>query len=313
MSIDLSKLAAHRRAAMDAIFIEHPRVRDAHSKFEFLIEHGLKKKAGGKLCLALIADSQSGKSALLEHFANSKNTAEALAEHHIPVLHVTLEANTTRKGLAHNILEAIEELGFEVGSHSGSETILLRRVRIALNNARVQLLILDEFHHLVNSDNTNVAFSVSETIKRMLIKGVCPIVMSGIKEAERALKNRQLMQRALPPIVLDPLTANNPADLKLFIEFLARYARSIEQAGIAKNATAIVREDMPACLLEVSQGVLGTACNIVKQSVTTMTYAGRNSLERSDFAEATNSSFVQTGLYSRNPFIHGFSSVRAAA
>jgi hypothetical protein len=313
MTTDLNKLAAQRRAAMDEIFVEHPRVHDAHTKFEYLIEHGRCKTNGGKLCLPLIADSQSGKTALLEHFAASKNTKEALEQREIPVLHVTLEANTTRKGLAQNILEAIEEFGWETNSHRGSETVLLQRVRLALKNGKVQLLVLDEFHHLVNSDNDNVALSVSETIKRMLIKGVCPIVMSGIDDAKRALKNKQLLQRALPPILLTPLSATNPADLKLFIEFLAKYAKAMERAGVAKNATILIQKDIPACLLETSHGVLGATCNLLKEAVCIMTYDGRDDLDRTHVAQAAEAALVQTGLHDRNPFLHGFAPLRAAA
>lgn len=308
--MNVNRLAAQRRAAMDDIFITHPLVQDAHAKFEFLIEHGLSKISRAKMCLPLIAKSQFGKSAMLERFAAQKNTPEILAQRQIPVLHVTLEANITRKGLAQNILEAIEEFGFETGSNRGSETVLLQRVRAALKNACVQLLILDEFHHLVNSDSANVAHSVSETIKRMLIKGVCPIVMSGVKDAEKALKNPQLLQRALPPVTLKPLSVLNAEDLKLFIEFLAKYGKAMELAGVAGNATVLIQDDIPACLLEVSQGVLGAACNLIKEAVRQMTYAGRSNLERADLAEATNKAFVQTNLYKRNPFLFGFAPLK---
>jgi hypothetical protein len=313
MSLNLNMLAAQRRAAMDDIFVDHPRAHEAHMKFEFLIEHGLCKANRGKLCLPLIAESQWGKSSIIEKFARSKNTEEALSERRIPVLHVTLEANTTRKGLAQNILEAIEEFGWETGSNKGSETILLQRVRAMLKLAQVQLLVLDEFHHLVHSESDNVANSVGETIKRMLIKGVCPIVLSGVKSAERALRNKQLLQRALPPVMLSPLSVSNPSDLKLFLEFLAEYSKAMERTQVAKNATALIVGDIPACLLEISQGVLGVACNLIKEAVQIMTREGCGELERAHLSDATSTAFVQTGLYSRNPFLHGFAPLKAAA
>src|SRR4051812_17882966 len=200
---DLGKVAAERRAAMDAIFIDNPRAREAHEKFEYVIQHGHKKENRSKLCVPLIAASQTGKSSIIESFVAKRNTVEALAERRIPVLHVTLEANTTRKGMAMNILEAIADHGFntgerEDGGYSGTESALLRRARQLLMLAGCELLVLDEVHHLIHSESDKVANSVSETIKRMLIKGVCPIVLSGIKEATKVFNNKQLLQRAIP-------------------------------------------------------------------------------------------------------------------
>lgn len=313
MSIDLNALAAQRRALMDGIVILNPRLREAHNKFEFLMEHGRCKANREKLCLPLIAKTQSGKSTIIQSFAMLKNTKEALERRQIPVLHVTLEANTTRKGLAHNILEAIEEYGWQAAaslSRKGNETILLQRVRNALRLAQVELLVLDEFHHLVHSDRDNVAFSVGETIKRMLIKGVCPIVMSGIEDARRIFtKNRQLLYRAHSPVALAPLTMTNPADQKLFLEFITGYLKALEKRRVARNATNLLQGDVPICIHEVSQGVLGAACNLIKSAVEIMTYAQRDEITRDDLV-AANDEAISLGLYDRNPFLHGPGPIR---
>lgn len=318
MTIDLGKLAAERRAAMDGFFIDHPRARESHEQFEYAIEHGRKKENRSKLCVPLIAQSQTGKTAIIESFVVKRNTPEMLAARRIPVLHVTLEANTTRKGMAVNILEAIADLGFSTGEndnggYSGTESTLLRRARQLLMLSCCELLVLDEVHHLIHSDSEKVANSVSETIKRMLIKGVCPIVLSGIETAKDIFKNTQLLQRAMAPVTLAPLSVMNPADLKLFMEFLTGYLVEMERRGAARNATILLQGDVPSCLLEVSQGVLGVACNLLKEAVRIMTYSENSDLDRVHLIEATEKSFVQTGLYPRNPFLHGFAPLKMAA
>lgn len=306
---DRNKLAAERWSLADAVIVDNPRAREAHATFEFMIDHGKYRPSGSKLGVFLIAPSQTGKTTIINTFANSKNTAEALNERRIPVLVVTLDANVTRKGLAENILEALEEHGFQTGPHTGSETNLLRRVRVYLAAAKVELLILDEIHHLVHSESQKLAKSVSETIKRMLIKGICPIVMSGIEDARRLHQaNSQLSQRCQPTIDLKPLEAN-PADLTLFTRFLEGYCEKLVKIGAIGHSPDLETDDAALCILEVSRGILGAACNLIKHAIYFAALAGRHTVTLADLSQATDRAFVAAGLYERNPFSTGFRSL----
>lgn len=302
---DLTDLAAKRRALADSIILDNPRTREAHNVFEFLIEHGKLRATGAKRAVLLVGPSQSGKTTIIDTYARQRNTDEARRKRHVPVLVVTLEANVTRKGLAINILEALEDHGFQTGATSGNELTLLRRVRAYLAAAQVELLILDEIHHLVHSESQRLAKSVSETIKRMLIKGVCPIVMAGIEDARRLTQaNSQLAQRCHPSIDLNPLR-HNPADLKLFGTFLRGYYTRLEEVGAIGHHAELASVETLCCILEVSRGVLGAACNLIKEAIYVATLAGRDILMQADLSDVTDRSFVAHGLHHRNPFVHG--------
>lgn len=304
-------LAAQRRAVADGIVIDNPRARQAHEVFDFLVEHGKMRSSASKHAVFMVAPSQTGKSTIINTYTDRKNTPKALEERRIPVLMVTLDANVTRKGLAENILEAIEEHGFQTGAHSGSETNLLRRVRLYLASAKVELLILDEIHHLVHSESQKLAKSVSETIKRMLIKGVCPIVMAGIEEAYRLPQaNSQLAQRCLPSIDLHPLKVSVNSDIKLFMDFLDDYTEKLEEFEVIHQSPELTSANTAACILEVSQGVLGAACNLIKDAIGIATQDGRDSVTWNDLSDATDKSFIAKGLYDRNPFINGLRPLR---
>lgn len=308
---DLISLAASRRALADSVVIDNPRARVAHATFDFLVEHGKLRASGSKRAVLLAAPSQTGKSTILNSYAERKNTPAARKQRRIPVLVVTLEANVTRKGLAQNILEAMEEHGYQTGSNSGSETILLQRVRCYLAEARVELLILDEIHHLIHSENQKFAKSVSETIKRMLIKGICPIVLAGTEDARRLPEaNSQLMQRCEPPIDLKPLKITNPKDAELFMCFLRDYIAELEKVGAVRGTPELGSDEIAARILEVSQGVLGAACNLIKDAIHLATLAGRDVITHEDLSIATDRSFVATGLYDRNPFANGLRVLR---
>ena len=58
----------------------------------------------------------------------------------------------------------------------------------------------------------------------------------------------------------------------------------------------------PPGIHEVSQGVLGAACNLIKAAIVGAVEAGRDHLAQDDFITATDRYFVGLGLYHRNPF-----------
>lgn len=314
MSSDISNLAAMRRSMMDAIVIPHQEFSEAFSRLDCLVAHGKAQGTKSKMAAYIFAPSQTGKTTMLSEYQSLRNSVVPKGSKRVPVLFVTLEANTTKKGLAVCILDALEELGFTTGPYSGTELVLLKRVRALLRLAGVELLILDEVHHLVGKDEEldEKAYMVGETIKRMLIKGVCPIVLSGVMKGANILKNEQLAQRCIPAIKLPKLSTKTQRESEKFLRFLGAYLLQLEEQEIALNATAFIDGDVPLCIVEVTKGILGAACNLIKEAVSTMTFQGRNVLELADFAVAANGLFVEPGLYTRNPFIHGLAPMVAA-
>ena len=313
-SHELNALAAQRCAVMDAIVIEHPRLQAAHEAFDFLVEHGRASPDRGKRCVPLIAPTQAGKSTIIASYAQAKNKPELIKNRIVPVLHVTLQANSTRRQLAQDILGALKFFGHDTLPEAGSEATLLRRTEHYLKLAKVELLVLDEIQHLVHSDNKKVINSVSETVKRMLIKGSCPIVLSGIEAAWKVFEtNAQLKHRAEPKIDLGPLEATNPEHMKLFKEFMAHYGARLEKEGVIKRPETLMAPGILAAILEVSGGVLGSACNLLKAAVTVVTRDGRDAITTPDLRQAAEKAFVEMDLVDGNPFEGEFAALRAEA
>lgn len=302
---------AARRAAMDLIVIDNPRARLAHEKFDYLVELGLLRPGLPKRCVSIIAPAQSGKTTIIESYEKRLNTEEALAKGEIPALMVTLGANTTRRQFARDILRAFEKHGYNALVDTGTEAQLLSRGQKYMADRKVRLLILDEFHHLFHSDNKKVVNSVSETVKNLLIEGSCPIVVAGLEDARRPFDdNKQLAHRAEAHLDLKPLDLTLDRDNDLYWNFLADYFLKTEQIGAAEDLVNMLEGDTPACIFEVSEGVLGAACNVVKEAVQVAARSGRMQVKRQDFVHATDNAILN-GVYTRNPFRDGLAPVRA--
>jgi ABC-type dipeptide/oligopeptide/nickel transport system ATPase component len=261
----------------------------------------------------MIGPSGSGKTTIVKSFVALKNTKEALLEKRIPVLHVTLKAPATRKSFAQDILIAIQDFGYATDPNRGTENALQERVRIYLEELKVELVIIDEFHHLVLSKNEHVAYIVSEMIKWMLIKGVCPIVMSGTDDARKPFRaNPQLVRRAIPAVDLSPLSIYSAFDKALFTDFLGYFLDAMERQGVLKNAMSLLNGDIPACLFEISGGVLGLVCKVLEDAVRLMTHAERPELKRDDLVRAADE-FKRDKKCDSNPFVDGLKPMRLAA
>jgi hypothetical protein len=303
-------LAGKIRSQLDDVIIGNPREQSTHMVFDLLREHGRSQSTGSLRCVQLIGESHAGKSTIIETYARTHNTAEALARGEIPVFWVKTDANLTRKGMCENILETFEDYGWRAPPMWGSETALLRRIRANLKATKVQLLVLDDFHHVVHAETQKVAYSVAETIKGLLIKRVCPIVMVGVEAARRVLVNHQLKNRAEPTIELSKLDLNDRADATLYMEFLARFLTRIDELGAVKNAKTLLTPRVSFPVAEATDGLLGRACNLIKDAVVIAVTRGRDHLTIDDLAEATDHFLIQVGTQSaaerrqRNPFRH---------
>lgn len=306
--------AANRRALMDAIVIDNPRGRTAHSVFDFLVELSSHRPDSPKRCVSLIAPAQTGKTTIIDSYIAKLNTAEELEKGSIPALKVTLRPNITRRQFAQDILEAFVRFGFNSLVETGTEAQLLRRAANYLVQKNVRILFLDEFHHLVHSDNHKVVMSVSETVKHLLITGSCPIVVAGLEEARKPFDgNPQLAHRAERHIDLHRLNVASGEDQELFWTFLSDYLVKAEQVGAGLNLPALLDGDIPACILEVSQGVLGAACNLLKEAIRVAANDSRMEVCRRDLIMATESA-IRNGLYCRaNPFSEGLPAAQLRA
>ncbi len=291
------------RGELDKIVIDNPRYQRLQTTLNFLIEHARASGDNPKRCVLLVGPSQSGKSTMIATFAKSLNTLESLARGEIPVLHVTLMANVTRKQAMKSILATFSKYGYEDVSMDGDEAELVRRVCKYLRAGRVKLLVLDEFHHVVHSESHKVIDSVGETIKWLLIEGVCPILMAGIEGASKPFEsNAQLAKRAEPPIRLDALDLGKPEDHELYVKFFSRYLVQIERTGWATNARTLLMPEYAGPIHSASAGVLGDACNLIKSAIQNAAGEGRNSVNLDDLIKA-NDGMISRGLCKKNYFL----------
>ena len=250
--------------------------------------------------LPIIAPSGSGKSTCIKDYLENVVSNETLAPGQRPLMHVSLSAKANVKRMGSDILEAFEDPDFE----EGSSEQLLRRAYNHLELAQTEVLVLDELHHIINQDTKKAtAWSVTETIKRMLIRGVCPMILIGTPEVRHALlSNPQMKSRCLEPILLDPLDNSLPDEWKMFLDHCAGVDLKMVEHRIFPKPSGLIGGDIPACLYEVSKGVIGIVSNLVMVAAGRAAKDNRTHVTRDDLDQAVQRWAIPIGITDRNPF-----------
>lgn len=293
--------------------IPHPRLLDIGDELATLRELGMQSRdqwvakgsRGQRMpqkFLPIIGPSGSGKSTAIKHYIETVLAKETHDDETRPVVHVTLSAKATTRQLGSDILQEYGDPEADVGSAMR----LLARASNTIEMARTDVLVLDEIHHLHNLEGNTTAWSVTETIKRMLIRGACPFILIGTEQAKPLLlQNRQFVNRSLPPIFLDPLNINDPKEWKTFKEHCGGFDVKLVEHKVFEKLSGLMGGDVPACVYDVCKGVIGEASNIFETAAAVAIKRDGDRIVLDDLEKAVDIWARALDVTDRNPFRDG--------
>jgi hypothetical protein len=141
--------------------------------------------------LFLCGHTGTGKSSILKFYASKFENFETVDGPVIPVVYVVTPSRPTIKNLAQAILTA---LGDKVPKRSAQEKT--DHVAELLVMCRVELLIIDEFQHFVDSGHLAEAKLTADWLKNLMEETKVAVVVSGLPQSIGILKsNPQLTRR----------------------------------------------------------------------------------------------------------------------
>ena len=207
---DYSKMLVEERTMLvENIFITYPELTDIMDKIADC--HSRSKTSAEPKCLSITGESGCGKTTIAEVYNTkyaSTRTDEGIT---VPVLLVTISAPATVKALATDILDS---LGDPLADR-GTVTSLTRKVYKLIKECGVELIIFDEFQHLIDRDSDRVLQVASDWLKNFLNKTKVPMVLMGLPYSVRILEaNPQLRRRFSVRKELKPFVWENPESQK---------------------------------------------------------------------------------------------------
>jgi Cdc6-like AAA superfamily ATPase len=159
----------------EATLIRYPRFRELHEDIEECQE--LSKIADEPQCMSLEGPTGAGKTTLIKDYARQFPRYETGAATLIPVFYLETPSPVTVKGLAQKMLE---ELG-DPAAHKGNQPALNSRLIHLIRECGVELVILDDFQHLIDSETDKILAKVSNWLKVLIKETGVPFLVIGIE------------------------------------------------------------------------------------------------------------------------------------
>jgi hypothetical protein len=208
-----------------AAFINYPRIKILAGDIRRCQSRSA--VAGAPHCMSLEGPSGAGKTTLIERYIDAYPREETPDGTRVPILYVQVPSPTTVKGMVSTILE---DLG-DPAAFKGTQTALDSRLVHLLQACEVELVILDDFHNLINSETVYMFSAVSNWLKALIKKSGIPFMVVGVDgKVEPILRANPELSRlfarreTLYPFAWD---VNDKRTIEEFGKFVAHAERAL--------------------------------------------------------------------------------------
>lgn len=155
----------------------------------------------------------------------------------IPILFTSLPANASPVTASEKLLSAMgDPLAF---SHGKDPAELMKIVKDLLRQCRVELIIIDEFQHMIDRKSKDVLHITADWLKMIIIESKIPVVLFGMPYSTEILRaNNQLHGRFESQHHLKPFKVKKKSELIRYKTFLTMLDESLPfstKSGLASE------------------------------------------------------------------------------
>lgn len=288
--------AEQRHQQVETLLLRHPRFKALLQRFEAC--RLSKGKTAEPECMMLMGPSGAGKSTLMKHYLGRHPRTVGVHGTIVPVLEVTIPVPATVKNVATRLLYGLGDPLADRGTLDNKTIRLYRH----LASCGVQLLLLDEFQHLIDRESDRVLATVSDWLKNLISETNVPVVLIGLPQSRSVLDaNEQLSRRFSAQTSLDPFRWDDHAGRIEFCKLLKHVDRSLpfpEPSGLA---------EMGDRFYAASQGLIAHVMKIIRGAAHQAIDRGFNRIEMPLLADAY-AERILGGTDRPNPFLDGWGS-----
>ena len=280
-----------------AALIRYPRFNELHADIKQC--QYLSKISGEPKCMSLEGLTGAGKTTLIKEYAKAFLRIETGERTLVPVFYVPTPAPVTIKGMASKMLEKLGDPGFALGR--GRIDSLDSRLINHLQASKTELVILDDFHHLIDTETNRILAKVSNWLKALIKEAEIPFLVVGVEgQVEKILKaNDQLSRLFAVRETLHPFTWGSG---KATIEEFARFIEYAEQALQMPLTKEIHRVELLYRLYYVTGGVVANIMNLLRAAQLVALTRKSLSIELCDLSQAFQKHLAKHVGITTDPF-----------
>ena len=245
-------------AQANTALIRYPRFKALHNDIRECQE--MSRLANEPQCMCLEGVTGAGKSTLVQDYVALFPRVEQTGGTRIPIFYAETPSPVTVKGMAATLLY---RLGDPAANHGTLWAMNYRLIRLMVD-CQVELVILDDFHHLIDKETNRILEQVSDWLKVLIKETGIPFMVVGIEgKVERILKtNSQLSRLFAVRQTLEPFRCD-PSDENSLREF-SRFVQYAEQVIGMPLPVALSRLELLYRLHYATEGVVGNLMNLLR-------------------------------------------------
>lgn len=277
---------------IDNLVIEYPKMTKILSAIEECKNSTFYSKQPE--CLSLTGPPRCGKTTIIETFI--KKYPDNLTEEGTvkPILYCEVPCPATINGLVSTLLLALGDPFYNRKSTIIDKTFRLEKL---LKKCRVQLIILDEVQHLIDSNRKKLIHDSSDWFKNLIAKTKIPVVFVGLEYSLQVFEeNKQLGSRVLNRFSIKPFDFSDKT-FKIILHFFDQALPLIDPSDLSKD-------NIWQQIYIATHGYLGYVKVLLKEATKIAIEENYNKLTLPILAKAYENKLKH--IFDINPFLPGF-------
>jgi hypothetical protein len=263
---------------VEGIRINHPRFNRAIKLIEEC--HGYSHISAEPHCMLITAPSGSGKSTVFNNYVE-KNDKVIFGETRTKrvILWDEVSSPTRIPILLESLLDRLGD-PFPTKGTVGNKN---HRLVNLINDCKVELIMLDEFQHFVNTENKRINYEVADWFKSLVNKTKVPVILFGLDESKLVLdSNPQLKGRFKIHYRLHPFNFNTEANEEEFRRLLDEISKQMP----FKDQPTFAEKQMADKLMFASDGLLRPLMSLIRRAAINAIEKDKPYIDEEDFADA---------------------------
>ncbi len=266
------------RNIVESTLVPHTAFENALRRLEQCFMHA--EHALEPICIAVVGESRTGKSRVIEECAENHPTVRRPEGLTIPILRVTTPSTPTIKGLAEAMLDAMQD----PRAATGTEFQKTKRLKKLMVEAGTRMLMIDEFQHFYDRMSNKIMHRVADWLKIMVDETKVALVVAGLPSCRAVLRqNEQLAGRFFAPLVMPRFEWTQPEHRVEFIAILEAFQESLVRYF---QLPALHSEEMAFRCYCATGGLIGYLTKFLRRAVWNAMDAGADRITFEDLRRA---------------------------
>jgi energy-coupling factor transporter ATP-binding protein EcfA2 len=278
------------------------KLRIIHPRFKKAMElikrcHDSTSISADPQCMLITGPSGSGKSTILECYIRFH---DKLIYEPTRTKKVILWAEVPSPTRITTLLETmLEQLGdpFPTRGTIGNKN---HRLVNLIKDCGVELIMLDEFQHFVNTENEKVNYEVADCFKSLINRTKVPVVLFGLEKAGIVLEsNKQLKRRFSMRYLLSPFGYEDENRIKEFRLLM----RQMDTLLPFVNLAGLDNPDFADRIMAATGGIMNSIMKLIREAALIALEQGKDKIEITDLAKAYQLHAYIMKENDNNPFL----------